>query len=72
MAKMLPLHSTASRAAIERRAKKIFHAKGQPAGRDLEHWLEAEGEFMLSVALRNGHTDARPTEARPIRFYRLR
>ena len=62
MAKMLPLHSTASRAEIERRAKKIFHAKGRLAGRDLDHWLKAEAEFMRGLAVSNGHAEPPPLQ----------
>ena len=60
MANVLPLYSTASRAEIERRAKKIFYARGRPAGRDLEHWLEAEAQFMRGLATSNGHTNPLP------------
>jgi len=68
---MLPLHSAASRAEIERRAKKIFHAKGRPAGRDLEHWLEAQAEFMRGLASMNGHSDPFPIQPPCIRQPRL-
>jgi hypothetical protein len=39
------------RKAVERRAHALWEAAGRPAGRELEHWLQAEEEIGgLSVA----------------------
>ena len=45
MARMIPLHSASSLAEIERRAHELFEQSGCPAGRDLDHWLQAEAEY---------------------------
>jgi len=57
MAKMLPLHSTSSLAEIEERAYCIFHSQGRPVEREIDHWLQAEGEFIRWVALVNEQRD---------------
>lgn len=39
------------RARIRQRAHELWEAEGRPAGRELQHWLEAEREIVeLSVA----------------------
>jgi HSP20 family protein len=35
--------------AIARRAFELFESEGAPQGRDLEHWLKAEAEFLHAV-----------------------
>jgi hypothetical protein len=57
MARMLPLHSTSSLAEIEERAYCIFQLQGWSVERGLDHWLQAEAEFMRELASSNGHTD---------------
>ena len=33
---------------VAHRARQLWEARGRPAGRDLEYWLEAEVELLLS------------------------
>jgi hypothetical protein len=40
--------STPSQEQIARRAYEIFIERGQPEGRDLEHWLEAERQLRAA------------------------
>jgi hypothetical protein len=51
MAKMIPVHSLSSHAEIERRARVVFELEGQPCGRELDHWLRAEAEFLETFQL---------------------
>ena len=46
MARMIPLHSASSQAEIERRARELFERGGRPIGRDLDHWLLAEADYL--------------------------
>jgi len=46
--------SRVSRDEVAQQAYQLWEAAGQPAGRDLEYWLQAESELLAS----NGH---RPT-----------
>jgi hypothetical protein len=50
--------STPTQEQIARRAYEIFIERGQPEGRDLEHWLEAERQLRAS-----GKTSAQPVTA---------
>jgi len=34
---------------ITRRAYEIFIERGRPEGRDVEHWLEAEGQLIAAL-----------------------
>jgi hypothetical protein len=40
--------STPTQEQIARRAYEIFMERGQPDGRDLEHWLEAERQLRAA------------------------
>lgn len=51
MARMIPIHSLSSHAEIERRARVVFELEGQPRGRELDHWLRAEAEFLDTLRL---------------------
>ena len=51
MAGMIPLYSASSQAEIEQRARKLFELAGRPAGRDLDHWLQAEADFQAQLRL---------------------
>jgi hypothetical protein len=55
MEKMVPFYNLSSQLEIEQRALVIFEAEGRPAGRALEHWLQAETEF-LAARLEEGRT----------------
>jgi Protein of unknown function (DUF2934) len=46
MARMIPLYSVSSQAEIERRARELFELRGRPAGCDLDHWLQAEADYL--------------------------
>lgn len=46
MARMISLHSASSQAEIERRARELFERGGRPIGRDLDHWLPAEADYL--------------------------
>jgi hypothetical protein len=41
-------NSTPTHEQIARRAFEIFTERGQPEGRDLEHWLEAESQLSAA------------------------
>jgi HSP20 family protein len=43
--------------AIARRAFELFLDEGSPNGRDVEHWLKAEAEFLQPVPLTITETD---------------
>jgi HSP20 family protein len=43
--------------AIARRAFELFESEGCPQGRDQEHWLQAEAEFLHPVPLTVTETD---------------
>ena len=43
--------------AIERRAFELFASEGFPHGRDVEHWLKAEAEFLHPVPVSVTETD---------------
>jgi hypothetical protein len=45
MQKHNPAQYTPYHEMIARRARAIWEKKGQPHGRDVEHWLEAEQEL---------------------------
>jgi hypothetical protein len=45
---MTDSNSTPTQEQIARRAYEIFVERGQPAGRDLEHWLEAERQLRTA------------------------
>jgi len=45
---MTDSNSTPTQEQIARRAYEIFIERGQPNGRDLEHWLEAERQLSSS------------------------
>ncbi len=49
MARLLPRDSTASQAEIEQRAREHFERLGCPAGRDLDHWLLAEQDYLRAI-----------------------
>lgn len=51
MPRMIPLYSASSQAEIEHRARALFEQAGQPAGRDLDHWLQAEADFHAQLRL---------------------
>ena len=36
---------------IRERAQRLWEAEGQPEGREVEHWLEAEREVMAEDGL---------------------
>jgi hypothetical protein len=59
---MIDSNSTPSQEQIARRAYEIFIERGQPEGRDLEHWLEAERQLR---AAGQGKTAAQPVSATP-------
>lgn len=42
---------------ITRRAYELFESEGFPQGRDLEHWLKAEAEFLHPVPVSIAETD---------------
>ena len=63
MARMIPLHSASSQAEIERRARELFERGGRPAGRDLDHWLQAEADYL--AVLRCGQMSL-PTDSAPL------
>ena len=48
MAKHMTDSNSPSHEQIARRAYEIFVERGQPAGRDLEHWLEAERQLRAA------------------------
>lgn len=39
-------------ARIRERAREIWENQGQPEGKDLEHWMEAEKEFGYDTPLK--------------------
>jgi HSP20 family protein len=43
--------------AIAQRAYDLFESEGYPNGRDMEHWLQAEAEFLRPVPLTVTETD---------------
>jgi hypothetical protein len=45
---MTDSNSTPTHEQIARRAYEIFIERGQPAGQDLEHWLEAEKQLRAA------------------------
>jgi hypothetical protein len=45
---MTDSNSTPTHEQIARRAYEIFIERGQPAGQDLEHWLEAERQLRAA------------------------
>jgi hypothetical protein len=59
---MIDSNSTPSQEQIARRAYEIFIERGQPEGRDLEHWLEAERQLR---AAGQGKTAAQTVSATP-------
>jgi hypothetical protein len=54
--------STPTHEQITRRAYEIFIERGQPEGRDLDHWLEAEKQLRAA-----GQSDEDTQEAAHIR-----
>ena len=46
MARMIPLYSASSQSEIERRARELFELGGRTAGRDLDHWLQAQAGYL--------------------------
>ena len=46
--KMTSPNSTPTHEQITKRAHEIFIERGQPEGRDLDHWLEAEKQLRAS------------------------
>lgn len=46
MARMIPLYSASSQAEIERRAHELFKLGDGTTGRDLDHWLQAEADYL--------------------------
>ena len=44
--------------AIARRAYEFFERGGRVNGNDVQHWLEAESEFLLPVTVRMEETDS--------------
>ncbi len=63
MARMIPLYSASSQAEIERRARELFELGNGIAGRDLDHWLQAEADYL--AVLRCTHP-RRPTDGAPL------
>ena len=61
MARMIPLHSASSQAEIERRARELFERGGRPIGRDLDHWLLAEADYL--EVLRRSQVSLPPARA---------
>lgn len=49
MIRMIPRYSASSRSEIERRAHELFERAGRPAGCDLDHWLQAEADYLDSL-----------------------
>lgn len=69
MPRMIPLYSTSSQAEIEHRARALFEQAGQPAGRDLDHWLRAEADFLAQLGLNPAwpnQTGATTPQAAPV------
>lgn len=72
MTEMITLYSASSQAEIERHARRLFEQAGRPAGRDLDHWLQAEAEYRQGLRLNpswrdpggTGASDAAPSSAR--------
>lgn len=60
MAKMISLYSLSSHEEIGRRARMVFEQGGRPSGRDLDHWLQAEADYL--EALRAGIFSASDVE----------
>lgn len=48
---------------IAARAYEIFIERGQPQGRDLDHWLEAEAQLRASQQANGGATAIRATHS---------
>ena len=53
MAKNMSDSNTPTHEQITRRAYEIFVERGQPEGRDLEHWLEAEKQLRATGQSKN-------------------
>lgn len=52
MARMIPLYSASSQAEIQRRAREIFERAGGLPGHDLDHWLQAEADYLAQCLTR--------------------
>ena len=63
---MTDSNSTPTQDQIARRAYEIFIERGQPEGRDLEHWLEAEKQLRAAGQSKSVPQTAGATPA-PIR-----
>jgi hypothetical protein len=57
--------STPTHEQIARRAYEIFIERGQPAGQDLAHWLEAERQLRAAGQKQEQVRTAAPTAAAP-------
>ncbi|HWC61385.1 MAG TPA: DUF2934 domain-containing protein [Verrucomicrobiae bacterium] len=58
MAKHMTNSNTPTQEQIARRAYEIFIERGQPEGRDLEHWLEAERQLRAAGQSKNAPVTA--------------
>jgi hypothetical protein len=58
MAKQMTNPNSPSHEQISRRAYEIFIERGQPAGQDMAHWLEAEKQLRTSAQ------SAQPSQAK--------
>jgi hypothetical protein len=45
---------------IAERARKLWMERGSPAGRDLEHWLEAEQQLRDEAGRRKNRSGSKP------------
>jgi len=62
---MTDSNSTPTHEQIARRAYEIFIERGQQAGRDLEHWLEAEKQLRAAGQTKGAAQTATTTSIRP-------
>lgn len=62
MAKMIPLYSLSSQEEIGRRARLLFEVGGSPAGRDLDHWLQAEADYLEVLRRSPGALPSSPSQ----------
>lgn len=62
---MTDSNSTPTHEQISRRAYEIFIERGQPAGQDLAHWLEAEKQLRATGQTSNASSTATATSNAP-------
>jgi hypothetical protein len=63
MAKHMTDSNSPTHEQITRRAYEIFMERGQPEGRDLEHWLEAEKQLRATGETKNSAPSATTSTA---------